>query len=297
MGYIYKVQNKVNNKVYIGKTVNTIRERWLEHIDEANRGDNTLLHKAITKYGKDNFYVDEIENCSCELLNTKEIHYIALFHSHMSEGGYNMTYGGEGTTKYSDEDILELWASGLRACEISQQLGANPNTISQRLKFLIDDKAARQRYFESRKKAVIQYDIYGNPIRIWDCAAYAESTLGLSKGSVSRCCNKIRYSSGEFLWKFVNDDTAIEELQERYAESTSCCSVNLIDQYGKVLRTFQSGKEAELELDLPRGKVSEVCNKKRPHTKGYKFEWGYPIKRRMIEDEFKRKTEKNSRKQ
>ena len=293
MGYIYKIQNKTNNKVYIGKTVNSIQERWLEHIDEASRGDNTLLHKAITKYGQDGFYVDKVEECPCELLNEKEIYYIALFHSHMSEGGYNMTYGGEGTTKYSDNEIMTLWASGLRACEIAKKLGANPNTVSQRLKFLVEDNAARKRFVESIKKPVIQYDIYGTPIKIWDSASKAEIALNLSRGSISKCCNKLRYTSGNCLWKFMNDDTTIEELLTWYAESTSCCYVNLIDDEGNIIRTFQTAKEAEVEFDLPRGKVSEVCNKKRPHTKGYKFEWGHPVKRRIINEKLIRSTEKN----
>lgn len=287
MGYIYKIQNKINNKIYIGKTVNTIQERWLEHIDEANRQDDTLLHKAIHKYGKEKFYVDEIEECSCDILNEKEIYYIALFHSHMSEGGYNMTYGGEGTTKYSDKDILDLWVTGLRGYEIAERLGANPNTVSQRLKFLVEDSAARKRYFESRKKSVIQYDIYGEPIKIWDSASNAEISLNIAKGAISKCCNKIASIAGDYLWKFMEDDTPIEELQIRYAESNKCCSVNLIDDKGNVLQTFSSGKEAEIIMNLPRGKVSEVCNKKRPHTRGYKFEWGYPIKRRIINEKLK----------
>ena len=266
MGYIYKIQNKINNKIYIGKTVNTIKERWLEHVDEANRQDSTLLHKAIYKYGKENFYVDQIEECPCELLNEKEIYYITLFHSHMSEGGYNMTYGGEGTIKYSDEDILDLWAGGLRVNEIANKLGANANTISQRLKFLVEDGAARKRYFETRKKAVIQYDIYGGPIKIWDSANEAETSLNISKGMISKCCNKISTIAGNYLWKFLDDDTPIEELQNRYADSPKCCFVNLIDNNGNILQTFDSGREAEERLGLPRGKVSEVCNKKRPHT-------------------------------
>jgi len=28
MAYIYKIQNKINNKIYIGKTVDTIQTRW-----------------------------------------------------------------------------------------------------------------------------------------------------------------------------------------------------------------------------------------------------------------------------
>ena len=287
MGYIYKIQNKTNNKIYIGKTVNTIRERWLEHLEDAKNGDNSLLHKAIRKYGENGFYVVFVEQCSNDELNIKEIYYIALFRSNLSECGYNMTLGGEGALKYSDADILDLWSVGLRACEISERLGANPNTISQRLKSLVDDGEVRKRYFETRKKSVIQYDIYGEPIKIWDCASNAETSLGISKGMISKCCNKLATIAGEYLWKFVDDPTPINELQEKYAESNKCCFVNLIDNKGNTIRTYESGKAAELDLNLPRGKVSEVCNHKRPHTKNYKFEWGYPIKRRIVNDKLK----------
>jgi hypothetical protein len=69
--------------------------------------------------------------------------------------------------------------------------------------------------------------------------------------------------------------------------------VNLIDDNGNIIKTYESGKQAELELNLPRGKVSEVCNGKRKHTKNYKFEWGYPIKRRLINDKLIKSTEGN----
>lgn len=227
------------------------------------------------------------------MLNEREQYYIQLFHSFCKDGGYNMTLGGEGAIKYSDDDILKLWDTGLRACDIAKQLGANPNTISQRLKFLIEEGEARKRYNNSRKKSVIQYDIYGEPVRIWDCASNAEAFLGISKGNISKCCNKIQVIAGGYLWKFVEDTTPIIEFQEKYALSNKCCSVNLIDDNGNIIRTYESGKAAELDLDLPRGKVSEVCNRKRKHTKNYKFEWGYPIKRRIINDRIKSGTETN----
>jgi hypothetical protein len=293
MGFIYKIENKQNQKVYIGKTVNTIKERWLEHVDEAKRGDNSLLHKAIRKYGENNFCVDFIEECSNDDLSIKEIYYIALFQSHLEHNGYNMTLGGEGALKYSDGDILDLWACGLRACEIAERLKANPNTISQRLKHLVENGEVRKRYFENRKKSVIQYDIYGDPIKIWDCASNAETTLGISKGMISKCCNKLATIAGDYLWKFIDDPTPINDLQEKYALSNKCCFVNLIDDNGEIIRTYESGKAAEIDLDLPRGKVSEVCNQKRKHTKNYKFEWGYPIKRRLINDRIKSGTKEN----
>jgi hypothetical protein len=99
--------------------------------------------------------------------------------------------------------------------------------------------------------------------------------------------------AGGYLWKFVYDDTPIIQLQERYAESPLCKEVNLIDNNGNIIKSYENGRQAEIELDLPRGKVSEVCNGKRKHTKNYKFEWGNPIKRRLINDKLNRRTEEN----
>ena len=55
---IYIIKNNVNGKIYIGKSID-IEKRWKEHIKEAynpnSYGYNTLLNKAIRKYGEDNF--------------------------------------------------------------------------------------------------------------------------------------------------------------------------------------------------------------------------------------------------
>ena len=36
MGYIYKIINDINDKIYIGQTIRTIEERWKEHLKESN---------------------------------------------------------------------------------------------------------------------------------------------------------------------------------------------------------------------------------------------------------------------
>lgn len=68
MAGIYKITNKINNKLYIGQTHNTIEKRWKEHIQVSNRYKKTNLddkyafaiHKAIAKYGVENFDFDII---------------------------------------------------------------------------------------------------------------------------------------------------------------------------------------------------------------------------------------------
>jgi len=54
-GYIYCIENKVNHKMYIGKTIRKISTRLSNHRNSAKRGSNCTVHKAIRKYGISNF--------------------------------------------------------------------------------------------------------------------------------------------------------------------------------------------------------------------------------------------------
>ena len=56
MGYIYKIVNKINNKVYIGQTTRTIDIRWKQHLNNINHVD-THLYRAMKNYGPENFSI------------------------------------------------------------------------------------------------------------------------------------------------------------------------------------------------------------------------------------------------
>lgn len=90
MGIIYKATNKINGKCYIGQTKFTLEKRKLEH---ENSSYNCYFHKALKKYGLDNFSWEIIENGILNL-NKKEIFYINEYNSF--KNGYNLTIGGEG---------------------------------------------------------------------------------------------------------------------------------------------------------------------------------------------------------
>lgn len=100
-GYIYLVENIINHKKYIGQTTRTSYLRFKQHIKDSKKRD-CYFHRAINKYGKDNFKLSTIFKCeSMDLndvkneLNTKEIYYIDLYNTY-NPNGYNSTYGGEG---------------------------------------------------------------------------------------------------------------------------------------------------------------------------------------------------------
>ncbi len=51
---IYKATNKINNKSYIGQTQHSLESRNSQHYRDY-KDSNTSFHKALRKYGKENF--------------------------------------------------------------------------------------------------------------------------------------------------------------------------------------------------------------------------------------------------
>jgi group I intron endonuclease len=94
---IYKATNKINGKIYIGLTKNKLEDRIRRHKSDAKLGKITYFHRAIIKYGVENFIweiIDETDDLN--ELSEKEIFYIKLYESNDFKKGYNSTTGGEG---------------------------------------------------------------------------------------------------------------------------------------------------------------------------------------------------------
>lgn len=109
--YIYKITNKINKKIYIGKT-NDIEKRIKKHLRCVKNKVNRYLYDAINYYSWENFDVEIIEECADEKANEKEKFYIQLNKSNLHEFGYNMTNGGDGgnTLKnWSNDNKKKLW--------------------------------------------------------------------------------------------------------------------------------------------------------------------------------------------
>ena len=106
-GIIYLVTNKLNNKIYVGKTTQTFRKRKLQHLSVARRkNDKSYFHNAIRKYGEKNFKWCILCKCYSEMeLNLIEKLYIDIYDTYNS--GYNLTLGGEGISGWKHSDITK----------------------------------------------------------------------------------------------------------------------------------------------------------------------------------------------
>lgn len=106
-GVAYLILNKVNGKRYVGQIVQPLKVRFNEHV---RKKENTLIVKAIRKYGKENFYYGVIKNCeSKEEMDYWEKFFIAALKS-KKPYGYNLTDGGEGFIGYrhSPETLAKI---------------------------------------------------------------------------------------------------------------------------------------------------------------------------------------------
>ena len=99
----WRIFMKINNKMYIGQTITTIKERMYKHYSNAKKA-TTGIDFAFGKYGKENFIVEEVCSCLDEDLDDLEQFYIAKFDTYNS--GYNLTIGGQGTSRkvFTDEE-------------------------------------------------------------------------------------------------------------------------------------------------------------------------------------------------
>lgn len=95
--YIYRITNKINGKIYIGKTTN-VEKRWKRHIsDSKDKKRCFYFQNAIIKYGKDNFIIDVLENVDSEETAFElEKKWVKILKTNKKQFGYNLTEGGDG---------------------------------------------------------------------------------------------------------------------------------------------------------------------------------------------------------
>lgn len=113
MALIYKAINNINNKIYIGKTIRTLKDRIQEHQKEIKTKKSlSPFHLSIIKYGINNFSFEILEdNISNELINEKERYYIKKYNAQDKNIGYNIQSGGDGGftySKLSKEDVSQI---------------------------------------------------------------------------------------------------------------------------------------------------------------------------------------------
>lgn len=144
MGYIYKITNQINNKIYIGKTEDADpNDRWKQHLQDVNRRrcEKRPLYDAMNKYGTENFSFEVIDYCdNSNELCEKEKYYIEKFRTYIGFpdcNGYNATIGGDGKPylQLNEDEVVNYHvAHGRIAGHTAKNFGVDLGTVKKILK-------------------------------------------------------------------------------------------------------------------------------------------------------------------
>ena len=274
MGFIYLITNKLNNKQYVGKTEYTIIDRWKEHKKNyKSLRDNMPIHKAMFKYGEGYFEICQLEECDNSLLNEREKYWIKYYNTYYN--GYNATLGGDGAPKYEKSKIEEIWQSGKTISEIEELTGADRHTVAKILKLSgINTMDFKRR---SNGRVVLQYSLDGKLMARYESLTIAAEAMGRDNVSnIRSCCNKTSASAYNYLWKYEDDDTPIDEFVSRQ-KKTGKGVVKMVEQYsldGEYIQTFSSCREAARSIGAPYHVGINSCCLGKQKT-AYGFKWKY----------------------
>lgn len=208
MPYIYKITNNINNKIYIGKTVTSIQERWRHHKSDAysevhgTKYEHRPLYSAIRKYGINNFTIEEVEECSIEELEEKEKYWVEYYGSF--KNGYNATKGGDGRA-YLDYDLIVKTYSELKSVnKTASFLHIDRSSVSRALlatKSYTKEQIKRNANLLTAN-AVGQYDQNGNLIAVFPSVTEAEKAVPTGR-HIGAVCKGKRKTAGGYIWKYI----------------------------------------------------------------------------------------------
>lgn len=312
-GLIYKCICNCNGKVYIGQTIQTFDERKRSHIKEAFNdqcpGYNYHFHRALRKYGLDNFtweIIDTIEMKNPEdlaiCLDDLEIKYIKQYNSY--HNGYNSTEGGNSPTRRTSKikiyledgtliktlssarEVAEVYSISLQSvrnvCRKAQNF-SYINGIRYVFRYEEDDYTEQEIAINKLTKTnslVLMYDLDGKCINTFTSPKEADTRLHLSTGAVCRNCNRnsafVFVDGVRYIFKYINDELTFDDIERALnVKSDPKCKVTAIDSVTReVIGVYNSMSEANKALHIASGKISEVCSGKRKSAGKFN---GHPI--------------------
>lgn len=285
--YIYKVTNKLNGKVYIGKT-NNICKRIAQHLSAREKEDSEF-HKALKSDGFQNFIWEFLEyTTSSELAANMEREYIQKFNS-VFPNGYNVSLGEGGSPrtgpivclkkdgtfvkKYSH--LSKVLEDGFNISSVRRSLSSNKRTAKGYIFMKEDDYNAfgAKKYVKTenkQKKPIIQCDLNGEKIAEYDSVSSAADETGFERTNISS--NLIGSSKTCHGYIFVyKENYPIKNLSAHKHIGKGIRVAQIDKNTGEVLNTFNSIKEAGDSLGVSYKNIQKIL--RIPNRTAYGYRW------------------------
>lgn len=269
---IYKIENLINGKVYIGSS-SVLYYRLCRHLNtlRKNTHPNKHLQSAWNIYNESNFSITilEITIKDKDFLLNREDFYLSHYKSYLRENGYNIFEKGTSGKGFK-------WTEEARKGIIGRGKGRKS---SEETKKKISDshigkKATVQainKMIESKQVPIIMMNLDGSYIKEWKSAKDASLWLGITpsahisnvlNGKLKSCKNYIFVRKSEY---DQNKDYSINKGKRM--------KVLQLSLDNKILHEFSSLSEAALETKDSTSSISKCCRGIKKISKG--FIWKY----------------------
>ena len=204
---IYCIENIINNKKYIGQSIN-IEERQRKHREALrnNRHENDHLQKSWNKYGEYNFKHYILETCEPDQLNDREIYYIKLYDTLNS--GYNLTEGGGGVRGQKADDEFRAKMSRIVSGKNNPNYGHH---WSQELKDKLSQKKKGTKLGKDNPRATKIICVETGDVS--DTIMEAADKCCIPIAGMTRCLKNPKYVNHGFHFVKYDNDSQLTEIR------------------------------------------------------------------------------------
>lgn len=286
---IYKIENLINHKCYIGQSIN-IENRWKQHMapngyaNPFSKVYNYPLYKDFRKYGIENFSFKIVELCEENLLDEKEKIWIKRYNSYFN--GYNQTLGGSGNKKelskiYQYDMFGNYLKEFTNIYEASKETGITTVNIYCCLSKKRAQKTAGGFQWSYNKVdkienafsscPVIAFTFSGERKKFYSSINEAMNETGDEYYSIKKSCDTKQHSGAHYQWRYWFENPNLQKISP-YKWSLN----KAVDQYdleGNYIATFESLSDAANKLKMDSSNLSACCQKKQKSFGGY--QWCY----------------------
>lgn len=284
MGVIYKISSP-SGRLYIGQTRNLRKRINAYKCDIEKNMKDIKLHNSLRKYGWDAHVLEIVEEVADELLNEREIHWIAELKTYCYEypKGLNMTRGGDGQCSTWMHNIERRKKQAERFTGEGNPFYGKHHTDDFKKKKAKQSSEYNKKHNitipewgvekgrKAKRREIVCYDLNGVFVKEYSSLALASADLNMHHSSISDSLKNRRSQAKGYVFRYKADNYPLK-IDVGVVKKQTVKRPIITVLSGKMWQ-HPSAKEASEFFGIPKTTINRAAmyNNGRPIRSGYTF--------------------------